>query len=340
MADTATTDAWFDNENASLDACWHPVARSVDLTDDPMSIELMGRHWCLVRLGGELTAFPDACPHRMSPLSAGTVVGDTLRCAYHGYRFQADGTCVEIPAVDPKLPIPSRAHCQPATVSELLGLIWLAPTDPITPLPQVLEHDDPAFVNCPLPPADWNASAAQMSDNFLDVGHFPYLHLSTFGEESDKVVGNYSVERDGWHFRAVHRHLSKALAGRVDPSEEDGVDERELQFVYTAPHHVYLRILWPGGVILTVSFCHQPVNASTTRLYCTLYRNDIPDQDEARADAIKFQLAVAAEDKMFLERIHTKAIPLSANAEYHSRADRITLEMRRTLADLVTETGR
>ena len=340
MADTATTDAWFDNENASLDACWHPVARSADLTDDPMSIELMGRHWCLVRLGGELTAFPDACPHRMSPLSAGTVVGDTLRCAYHGYRFQADGTCVEIPAVDPKLPIPSRAHCQPATVSELLGLVWLAPTDPITPLPEVLEHDDPAFVNCPLPPADWNASAAQMSDNFLDVGHFPYLHLSTFGEESDKVVGNYSVERDGWHFRAVHRHLSKALAGRVDPSEADGVDERELQFVYTAPHHVYLRILWPGGVILTVSFCHQPVNASTTRLYCTLYRNDIPDEDEARADAIKFQLAVAAEDKMFLERIHTKAIPLSVNAEYHSRADRITLEMRRTLADLVTETGR
>ena len=43
---------------------------------------------------------------------------------------------------------------------------------------------------------------------------------------------------------------------------------------------------------------------------------------------------------MFLERIHTKAIPLSVDAEYHSRADRITLEMRRTLADLVTETGR
>ena len=59
----------------------------------------------------------------------------------------------------------------------------------------------------------------------------------------------------------------------------------------------------------------------------------------ARADAIAFQLAVAAEDKAFLERIHTKALPLDATVEYHSKADRITLEMRRTLADLVSATN-
>ncbi|MCY4663615.1 MAG: hypothetical protein OXC00_03015, partial [Acidimicrobiaceae bacterium] len=109
---------------------------------------------------------------------------------------------------------------------------------------------------------------------------------------------------------------------------------------FTAPHHVYLRIGYPEeNVVLTISFCHQPVNAATTRLYCTDYRNDIEDEPEARAEAAGFQLEVAAEDQELLQRIGTKAVPLVPALEYHSKADRITLEMRRMLADLVAEAG-
>lgn len=169
------------------------MARSLDLIDGgPISVELLGEHWCVVRLDGVLAAFPDACPHRRSPLSAGTIVRGTLQCVYHGFRFAADGRCVEIPAADPNLPIPDRASCRPAGgVTETLGLIWLAPESPVTPLPVVPEHDDPAFVRCPLPSADWNASAAQMVDNFLDLGHLPFLHTRTFGEATDRIVSNY-----------------------------------------------------------------------------------------------------------------------------------------------------
>lgn len=334
--------AWFDNENPALRRCWHPVARSSEVGDDaPVGVELLGEHWCLVRLGGELAAFRDACPHRLSPLSAGSVVGDTLRCAYHGYRFAADGACVEIPAMDPRLPVPPRARAVAASgVAEHLGLVWLAPDEPVAPLPEVPEHDDPSFVVCPLPPSDWNAGAAQMADNFLDLGHLPFLHLNTFGEEDDKIVADYSLDRDGWRFTASHRHLTKALSDSMEPGADHRTVERELLFVFTAPHHVYLRITYiEEEVVLTISFCHQPVNATTTRLYCTDYRNDIPDEPGAVAEAVAFQEAVAAEDKALLERMHAKAVPLDVTAEYHSRADRITLEMRRTLADLVSETS-
>ena len=44
---------------------------------------------------------------------------------------------------------------------------------------------------------------------------------------------------------------------------------------------------------------------------------------------------LAAADKARLEPIHRKAVPLDITAEYHPKADRITLEMRRMLADLV-----
>ena len=81
------------------------------------------------------------------------------------------------------------------------------------------------------------------------------------------------------------------------------------------------------------------MNATTTRLYCTDYRNDIADDEPSRAETVAFQTAVAAEDRALLERIHRKGVPLGPTAEYHSKADRITLEMRRILVDLVKEAG-
>jgi phenylpropionate dioxygenase-like ring-hydroxylating dioxygenase large terminal subunit len=52
----------------------------------------------------------DRCPHRRAPLSSGTVHDGVLRCAYHGWAFAGDGSCVDIPALGPDARIPSRAH--------------------------------------------------------------------------------------------------------------------------------------------------------------------------------------------------------------------------------------
>ena len=96
-----------------------------------MQVWLLGRAWVLARLDGRLTAFVDRCPHRLAPLSAGAVVGDTMQCGYHGWRFAADGPAVAIPANDPGVPIPPRACLTPAAgVQERFGLVWLAPARP------------------------------------------------------------------------------------------------------------------------------------------------------------------------------------------------------------------
>jgi hypothetical protein len=52
-------------------------------------------------------------------------------------------------------------------------------------------------------------------------------------------------------------------------------------------------------------------------------------------DVILQQNMVANEDKVLLEQLAVKGIPVRLGDELHVRADRITVELRRLLADLV-----
>ena len=52
----------------------------------------------------------DQCPHRRAPLSAGCVADGVLRCRYHGWGFDGEGRCVDVPALGAEGRIPSRAR--------------------------------------------------------------------------------------------------------------------------------------------------------------------------------------------------------------------------------------
>ncbi|QXC63574.1 Rieske 2Fe-2S domain-containing protein [Aquihabitans sp. G128] len=85
-----------------------------ELGDRPHQVWLLGEPWVLARLDGAVVAFEDRCPHRLAPLSIGSVDADLgLRCGYHGWTFAADGGCTSIPALGeggaPPAPSPARA---------------------------------------------------------------------------------------------------------------------------------------------------------------------------------------------------------------------------------------
>lgn len=325
------------NEHPALRNWFHPVCRSTDVADGAViQVTLLGEHWAIARMGGRIAAIADRCPHRYSPLSAGCVVDGSLQCAYHGYRFAHDGACVAIPALGPDATLPPRASARAAhSVEERYGLVWVAPDEPRAPIIDVPEWDDPAFVVAPLPDQVWEAGAAQMVDNFLDLAHFPFVHLGTFGDPDDREVPPYSVERDGWGFTCDYRHSTKVLADSMG-AEEYTTHERRSIWWYLAPFSIRLRIeYYHENVVLTILFFHQPVDATHTKLYCFDIRDDIADGRTTAEDTVAFQLAVGSEDRALLERIATKHTPLDLNAELHTRADRITVEMRRVLADLV-----
>jgi phenylpropionate dioxygenase-like ring-hydroxylating dioxygenase large terminal subunit len=123
---------------------WFAVARGTEVGTTPKPVGAGGQAFVVVRLrpGGEVSAFPARCPHRLVPLAAGTVVEGRLQCPYHGWRFDAEGRCVDIPSLGADGTPPPRADLPvPWAVEERHGWIWLAPerTTARCPSPQLTE---------------------------------------------------------------------------------------------------------------------------------------------------------------------------------------------------------
>jgi len=353
--EAAGHDEVLSNTHPALRHCWHPVARSSEIGDRPVRVQLLGSPWVLVRLPRRdqerttaLSAFEDRCPHRLAPLSIGSVEGDRLRCAYHGWCFDANGRCVDIPAIGAGATIPPKARLRRAHgVTERSGTVFLLPDEPLPglgSLPDIPEAHDPAYLQGDLPPRRATAAAGLLADNFLDIAHFPFVHAATFGD-TEPVVPPLSVARGAeqgddagrWHFSAVSEHT---FANREDPGVAAGlrplVQRRRVTYRVDAPFHLVLRLdfLDTGGANV-IGFFLQPENETSCRIYSTLWRDDLTGDVQRMADAVDFEVQVVEEDLVIQQAYDVRALPLDATAEVHTRADRSTLELRRMLAELV-----
>jgi phenylpropionate dioxygenase-like ring-hydroxylating dioxygenase large terminal subunit len=216
-----------------------------------------------------------------------------------------------------------------ANIVEHLGLVWIAPEHALAPLPHVDDDADDAFVRVPSAPADWHAGAAQMADNFCDIGHLPFVHATSFADPDDTFVPALHVERADTGFTMVYEHSTRRL-------HTDGVGPRVFRLAVTAPFAVVLRLEYPEeDAVITSAFLHQPLDAATTRLWAINWRNDILDGRCTARETTAFQELVGAEDRAMLEQLVGHELPLDLHAEVHTRADRPTVELRRMRARVI-----
>lgn len=111
---------------AYLRRYWHPVAAEVELDSWPIKkVRLLGEDLALYRSeDGSVGLLADRCPHRGASLSCGMTDGTGIRCAYHGWKFEADGHCVETPAEPPNSKLKDRVETTGYPVQVMGGLIW------------------------------------------------------------------------------------------------------------------------------------------------------------------------------------------------------------------------
>ena len=112
------------------------VADAAEVTTRPRAVFVDGHRVAVVRLGADapVSAYLDHCPHRLVPLSAGTVDGGRLRCAYHGWEFDRRRACAALPSLGPDAHPPPRAHLDVVpTVREADGRVWIRVDPPPAP---------------------------------------------------------------------------------------------------------------------------------------------------------------------------------------------------------------
>ena len=181
------------------------------------------------------------------------------------------------------------------------------------------------------------SNAGLLADNFLDMTHFAFVHVGTFGACEATRVGDYHVEREGYTFRAVYEH---DFANREDPGVGEGlrplIQRRRLTYRYVAPYHLELALdfLDAGGTNV-IGFFLVPLDDETVKIYSSLWRDDLGDDGQQLRDAIDFEVAVVMEDLALQSRYHDLALPFELTSEVHVKADKTTVELRRILRDLV-----
>jgi len=174
---------------------WYPISPIEDLDPNcPTAFVLLGRRVVVwkPRLLDQYSVFFDQCPHRLAPLSEGRVDEKTghLMCSYHGWQFDAQGICTDIPQADNSDLITKdrQYYCVKALpTQEANGLLWvwpdagsaaIAPSHPLPLSPQVdagrgfvwssivrdLEYDWQTFI-----------------ENVVDPAHVPFAHHGVQG---------------------------------------------------------------------------------------------------------------------------------------------------------------
>jgi phthalate 4,5-dioxygenase len=215
---------------------WMPVARSSEIEADGPPLRL-------VALGEKLIAFRDSagrvgimdhrCPHRCASLFYGRNEEGGVRCIYHGWKFDADGNCTDMPNLPAHQDFRHKLKAKAYKAVERYGLIWLymggrkqAPPFPDFELNDLA--DDEFAITFIQQEYNW----LQGLENDLDTSHFGFLHLGGVDPATlDPADTFYYLSSD----RAPQFHIEETplglMYGAYRPADADNLHWRLAQFI-------------------------------------------------------------------------------------------------------------
>jgi vanillate O-demethylase monooxygenase subunit len=192
---------------------WYVAAYSTEIGHDLFARTICGEAILFWRTqDGALTALPDRCVHRRFPLSRAPsrLVDDQVVCGYHGFTYDAGGTCVAVPG---QTRIPRTARLLPYPVVEQDSFVWVfigdrakADASRIPRAPWLVSPDYTTVAGMePL-----RARYSLLVDNLLDLSHETYLHGGHIGTpEVAATPITTEVDEDAGVVR-VSRHIDDA----------------------------------------------------------------------------------------------------------------------------------
>lgn len=327
----------------TLHQFWHPVAYSSDVNDKPQQVVLLDQKLVVARIEDKVVALADRCAHRGAALSNGMLVDNCFECPYHGWRYDAQGNCVKIPARNELVEV-MKPKISAYNVKEAAGIVWVCLEEtPKFDVPAFPEFDDPNFRLIQGPAYDWETSAARRLENFVDFSHFAFVHDGSIGSRSRPEVDTVEPWREEGVLRFERPPLKEPSVGKkrelLGFEGDDWISVANSYHV-TMPHTVHLRRRFENGKHYVLLMAASPISAVKTRSFWWIGR-DFGVEPEHDAFMVDFELEVLAQDLPIIESQEPKLAPIvgeEARLELPVRgADAVTMAYRRWFLELIKE---
>ncbi|MFE4106632.1 aromatic ring-hydroxylating dioxygenase subunit alpha [Almyronema epifaneia] len=314
---------------------WYACEFSSAVTSQPKQVQMLNQRFVLYRHSqGQVIALQDQCPHRGAALSLGSVKDDCLHCPYHGWKFQANGRCINIPSNGPDLPIPPQAQVKTYPVQEKYGYVWLFYGD----LPEAERHPLPTF------PADLagmhpveheaieHASYTRLMQANIDFAHVIAIHKKSFGQRIPlHTVIRYPVESDAWSAVASVKYASLSNSKSTLNTLLGKRPDLTTRLSFYLPNVTLAEISIGKGAKSDIRFgilvAFVPIDDHTTCAKRMLYRNVLP-LPLLDGWVKKLDYKLAYEDTLVVETIPDQVLP-RISAEQHVAADALDLTFRK-----------
>ena len=248
-----------------------------------------------------------------------------------GYGIDDAGEPVVWPAKALHLPAGSPLPATPPAglpTQVTYGYLWTTLGDP-QPLFAIPEADEPDRRVLNAATIGIATSAPRAVENFLDMGHFPFVHAGVLGAEPHTEVVDYRVDVvDGEVWATGCRFPQpKAAPGSSASAMTD--------YTYRVPHP-YCTILYKSCPFDesrrdVIGLFLQPMGEEAVRANMLLC---VVDPISTDTEIRRFQLGIFSQDKPILENQVPRRLPLSPIAETPIRADKSAIAYRRWLSEM------
>jgi phthalate 4,5-dioxygenase len=189
---------------------WLPAALSSELPDRdgaPVRVRILGEDLVAFRDSDGKVGLVDAfCPHRRAPMFFGRNEECGLRCVYHGWKFDRNGACVDMPSEPPDSLFKTKVTISAYPTCEAGGMLWTymgppefqpdPPDGELLRAPATHRHVSKTYEDC---------NYLQAVEGGFDSAHVLILHNQKIGDRSflsnyDATVPRIEVEPTGYGY--------------------------------------------------------------------------------------------------------------------------------------------
>ena len=286
---------------------WLPVALSRELPRPdcpPIRLKVMGEDLIAFRDStGRVGVVEPRCPHRGANLFYGRNEECGIRCIYHGWKFDVEGRCLEMPNAPPDSEYKNRVRIVAYPTREFGEMVWayMGPEQEPAEVPQLevgLVPESHRFVTKKLQQSNW----AQSMEGALDTAHFSFLHMPApkvrANVNSDAPVNEDRlrwVREDPMPTFTIVDHEVGFVVGASRSADGDELYWRTTQFML--PSHSTTPSALPGETYF--GYTWVPIDDVTCWIYTYAWNPERPIGKTEREKMVSGHGALAVVDENY-----------------------------------------